>query len=193
MKKFFALIIALLMVMVMITGCVATKTERNTPGEKTAPETENATIAEEPKIETEPAVTAATEIKNETLNLNEPLKGTLDEFGSLIQHTDRFAIAGTILDESLFEGQIIVGNAFNIHDNGFISQESNVCFYYLAPANGGRVRMTGFDGQFFVIDKGIMALNQAIAAMRDTLIRAHGATFDEIQFHELVRYGDPVK
>ena len=132
-------------------------------------------------------------IVNGPLDTKEALVGTLDEFGSKIQYTDRFAVAGTILDESLFEGQIIVGNAYSVHDNGFVSQKGNVVFYYIAPKGGGRVRITGFDGQFFVINSNVMTLNQAIAAMRDTLIRAHGATVNNVQFHELIRYGDPVK
>lgn len=126
------------------------------------------------------------------LNLYEELIGTLDDFGGKINYTDRFAINGTILDESLNEGEIIVGNAFSIHDNDFISQDGNVLFYYIAPENGGRVRLTGFDGQFFVFNKNSIELNQSIAAMRKTLIDAHGATNETIEFHELVRYGDNV-
>ena len=177
MKNF--LLVILVIIVTLLSGC-GIKTERTEVTEVTEVTETETTVIETEAATAEPAVT-------------EPLKLTLDEFGSLVQYTDRFAIAGTILDESLFEGQIVVGNAFAIHDNGFVSQEGNVVFYYISPVGGGRVRMTGFDGQFFVIDKGIMTVDQAIKAMTETLERAHGATPETIQIHELVRYGDPVK
>jgi hypothetical protein len=125
------------------------------------------------------------------VDITEALSGSLDDFGVKTRHSDRFALAGTIMDESYNPGEILVGNSYAVHDNGFVSQDGCVAFYYQAPANGGRVRFVGYDGQFFEFDSGTITLNQAIAAMRETLTRAHGCT--NIQYHELVRYGDPVK
>lgn len=127
------------------------------------------------------------ETKSIKLNLFEELIGSLDEFSSKTTYTRLFDIDGTTLDESLNEGEIIVGIATEIIDRGFISEkdQGNVLIYYIAPAEGGIVQLKGFDGQFFVLDKGAIELNQAIAAMR-TLIDAHGAT--TIQFHEIRTY-----
>lgn len=188
----------LLIIAVIVLAIFALKGCQKTPDTSNASSTTSSTV---PTLTPTPTIAAPTPTPTPTINTivngpldtKEKLNMTLDQFGGLINYTDRFAIDGTILDESLFEGEIIVGNAFSIHDNGFISQKGNVAFYYIAPKGGSRIRITGFDGQFFVIKSNVMTLNQAIAAMRETLIRAHGATVDTIQFHELVRYGDPVK
>ncbi len=127
------------------------------------------------------------------VNYNEPLIGTLDDFGSKVRYDDRFPLDGMIWDQSYQQGEILVGNAYAIHDHNFKSQKGCVVFYYKAPSVGGRVRFTGWNGQAFEFDAGTITLNQAIAAMRETLIRAHECDPKEIQYHELVRYGDPVK
>jgi len=143
-----------------------------------------------------PTDTPATPVapaNNPEVNTNEPLNGTLDDFGVLTRYDDRFPNDGMIWDQSYNPGEITVGNMWATHDNGFVSQESCVVVYYIAPENGGRIRYTAWNGQAFEFDAGVISLNQAIAAMRVTLVNAHGCNADSIQYHELVRYGDPVK
>lgn len=129
--------------------------------------------------------------KEEILNLYEPLIGTLDEFGTTVHETTPLSLSGQVYDRGLDEGDIVVLNAYAIHDNGSV-YEKNVLCYYKAPKGGARVRFTGYDGMVFLIKKGNNTLNQSIAAMRETLIRAHGANLEEIKFKQLVRYGDKV-
>lgn len=129
--------------------------------------------------------------KEEVLDFYEPLKGTLDEFGATVHETTPLSLSGQVYDRGLDEGDIVVLNAYAIHDNGSV-YEKNVLCYYKAPKGGGRVRFTGYDGMVFLIKKGDNTLNQSVAAMRETLIRAHGANLEEIKFEQLVRYGDKV-
>jgi hypothetical protein len=128
------------------------------------------------------------------IQFDEPLQITLDDFGSKVFYDDRFPRDGQIWDQSYWEGWILVLNAYAIHDHDFVSQNGCVVAYYQAPAEGERIRFTGWDGMAFELapDSGI-TLNQAIATMRETLIRAHGCNPEAIQYHELFRHGDPVK
>ena len=156
------------------------------PTETTAP-----TPTPEPMATEEPV---SEEVVAEGIQFDEPLQMTLDEFGSKVFYDDRFPRDGQIWDQSYWEGWILVLNAYAIHDHDFVSQKGCVVAYYQAPAEGERVRFTGWDGMAFELapDSGI-TLNQAIATMRETLIRAHGCDPEAIQYHELFRHGDPVK
>jgi len=136
----------------------------------------------------------ASPANTEEVNVNEPIKGTLDDFGVATRYDDRFTLKGEIWDQSYNEDEIFVANGFAFHDNGFVSQNGCVVMYYKAPSGGGRIRFTGWDGMGFELDadSGI-SLNQAIAAMHETLVRAHGCNPENIQYHEVVHYGDPIK
>lgn len=129
------------------------------------------------------------------VDTSEPLEMTLDEFGGRTRYDDRFPLGeGMIWDQSYFAGEIFVANGYAFHDHEFKSQEGCVVVYYKALEGGGRIRFIGWDGMGFELNTNSgVSLNQAIAAMRETLVRAHGCNPDEIQYHRAVRHGDPVK
>lgn len=146
------------------------------------------------KVLTATAALTATTTLTETVELNEPLEMTLDEFGSKVRYDDRFPLNGMIWDQSYFEGEIFVANMFSAHDHTFKSQKGCVVVYFLAAQGGGRIRFTGWDGMGFELDSDSgVTLGQAVAAMRETLVEAHGCKPEKIQYHELFRHGDPVK
>lgn len=180
------------LLLAIIVGLIIWNSSRLQKTAALAAPTETPAISTEVPTAAPTAAPTEAQVVIEKINYNEPLKGSLDDFGNATRYSDRFALNGTILDESLNSGEMIFGNAYALHDNGWVG-ESCVVFYYKAGSEGGRVRATGFDGIFFTVDTNKMTLNQGIASMRQTLINAHACTFEEIKFHELTRYGDPVK
>ncbi len=187
MKKNFVVIL-ILTTAILLFSC-GVKTERTTT--ETAATTATTETAATAAIKISAPPPEMIEPAEPKLNLNEPLIGTLDDFGVLVTRTVNCAVSGQVLDQSLNEGEIIVGNCFAIHDNGWISQEGNNVFYVIAPKGGIRVRATVYDGVFFIIDAHKITLNQSIAAM--TLVLKEGFNATNIQYHQLKDYGDPVK
>lgn len=134
------------------------------------------------------AATTVTTTEPEEVRYNEPLTGSLDDFGRIVRYDDRFPPGGMIWDQSYNTGEILVLNAYALHDHEFRSQNGCVVGYFIGP---GRVRFTAFDGQAFELNAGVISLNQAIAAMRETLTRAHGCLI--IQYHQLIKHGEAIK
>jgi hypothetical protein len=115
----------------------------------------------------------------------------LDDFGRKVRYDDRFPVNGQIWDQSYNAGEIFVANMYAVHDHDFKSQQNCVVAYFMGP---GRIRFTAWDGQAFELNANSgISLNQAIAAMRETLIRAHGCQAANIQYHQVILQGDAVK
>jgi len=215
MAKKFVVVALLLSVVVLLTGC-------NTPvTEKIAEKCDVDPIPAQVKVGTvfyacptkDPVVLATvapTQAPQDTtvpqenseqasqateVNINEPLNGTLDDFGNATRYDDRFPLGGGMIwDQSYNTGEIFVSNMYAAHDHDFKSQNGCVIVYHQAPSGGSRIRFTAWDGMGFELnaDSGY-SLSQAIAAMRETLVRAHGCSPDSIQYHETTIHGDPVK
>ena len=122
------------------------------------------------------------------VDVTEKLVGTLDDFGGLIDEFgmwERFSLEGNQIRMELNSGDLWVANANAIHNGSFKSQEGCVLPYGQGP---GEVFLTGWDGIWFVLSSDSeLTLNQGIAAMRETLVRAHGCEEDGIQFVNVMR------
>lgn len=157
-----------------------------TPTRTTTPPTNSTPVA--------PVPANSTPLANNSVDTNETLNITLDEFGRIARYDDRFPTNGMIWDQSYAPGEIFVANLFAAHDQTFKSQNGCVILYYQAPSSGGRIRFTGWDGMGFELDSNSgIALGQAVAAMRETLVRAHGCKSTGIQFHQVSQYGTAIK
>lgn len=180
--------------LVILTLAFMGNLSASAPTPATAPATAEPTPEPTPEAAEAPEPTTTGVRQTEEVNTSEPLEMTLDEFGVATRYDDRFTLGGQIWDQSYFEGEIFVANMYATHDHDFKSQEGCVVVYYRAPEGGSRIRFTGWNGQGFELNANSgISLNQAIAAMRETLVRAHGCEADEVQYHQAIRHGDPVK